>query len=209
MSALPTAARTRASPRTRVPTTAPSGITLTVAAAAIGDTLQPATSSRTRRKRTALSAADTSARASAGRHENGGGDPGIARCAGAGPMSTATAASAAIGAWKMKIASQEKTSVSAPPSAGPIAVPSTAAPAHSRRPGPSPPPRIANTAIRPPAPPSAWPARATSSVVEVARSAHANDATAISASPPAPIARTETAPAARSSGSRATASTRV
>ena len=48
-------------------------------------------------------------------------------------MSTATAASAAIGAWKMKIARQEKTSVSAPPSAGP-----TRRPAPPRPPQPPP-----------------------------------------------------------------------
>jgi len=184
-------------------------MTLTVAAAAIGEMLHPATSRSTSRNRTALSAADTIASASAGRQANGSGEAGTDRCSGIGPASAATAATAAIGAWNTKIACHENSSVSTPPSAGPMAVPSTAAPAHMRRPAPSPPPRIANTAMRPPAPPRACSARPASRVVRSVESAHRTDAAAMSARPPAPIARTETRPAARSSGRSARASTRV
>ena len=138
ISALPTAARTRGSPCTRVPANAPSGMTLTVAAAAIGETLQPGDEQEHQQEQD---------RAERGRHHRQrerrppGERLGRARAPTGAPASARRARRrprrAAIGAWNTKIACQENSSVSTPPSAGPMAVPRTAAPAHmppARRP---------------------------------------------------------------------------
>ena len=69
-----------------------------------------------------------------------------------------------IGAWARKIARHEKACVSAPPSAGPTAIPKTDAATQSLRPVPGlPPSSRAKAATRPAAPPSAWTPRRTSS----------------------------------------------
>ena len=114
-------------------------MTVTAAAALSGLTFQPATSSRTSRKSTAASAAETSASASAGRSgEALAGARGRRRRARArARRGRRSRPAAATGTWKTKIARQSKASVSAPPTAGPSAVANTAAPSHSRRPGPA------------------------------------------------------------------------
>ena len=125
-----------------------------------------------------------------------------------GPRRTAIAPAAATGTWKTKIARQSKASVSAPPTAGPSAVANTAAPSHSRRPGPAPPSR-SKTVASPAAAPTAWAQRATSRPVRSSAPAHAALATAKSAKPPAPTARTDSAEAARSNGISVIARTTV
>jgi hypothetical protein len=155
-----------------------------------------------------VSAADTSASAIEGRGVKWSGAAvaaGARVATGAASRSrrpsAASVASAATGACARKIASHENASVSAPPSAGPIAVDSTAAPSHSRR---APrvsstcPTRRTNAATRPAAPPAACPPRATSSTTSEPASPHASEA---SAKTPNPIAPTRAAPCARTNRS--------
>ena len=126
----PAAARERGSPGTRAPITAAIGSTETASAASSGGTLQPATSSSTSRNSTAVSAAETSASASAGARAAATRAPPARRRLPARPARRPRPP-APTGTPTRKIARQSKASVSAPPSAGPIAVASTAAPSHS------------------------------------------------------------------------------
>jgi len=133
----PATARASAAPRTVEPARAASGSTVTVAAAASGSTLQPLISSRTSRNTTAVIAPDSSPSAAPATRSRGGRGSASWTVA-IGLASSAGAAASAIGAWAMKIARQSNSSVRTPPSAGPAAVPATAAPSHSRRPAPPP-----------------------------------------------------------------------
>ena len=104
-----------------------------------------------------------------------------------GVASSAEAAASAIGAWATKIARQN-SSVSAPPSAGPAAVPTTAAPTHSRRPDP-PPSSASNADASSAEAPSAWSARMTSSSSSELELAQPVEAAANRSAPAPPVAR--------------------
>ena len=143
ISAAPAAARVAAGPGMRDARMAAIGSTVTTPAAASGDRLQPETSSSTSRNSTAVSAADTSASAAAGAgRTRGSGSAGAASVSALRSVSRraatthAIAPAAAIGAWTKKIARQSNACVTAPPSAGPAAVPNTAAAVHKREPAP-------------------------------------------------------------------------
>ena len=88
----------------------------------------------------------------------------------------------------MKIARQSKASVSNPPSAGPAAVPATAAPIQSLRPAP-PPSSASKAAASSAAPPIACSARITSSSSSEPALAQPIEAAVNSRAPAAPVAR--------------------
>ena len=92
-----------------------------------------------------------------------------------------------IGAWARKIARHENAWVSAPPSAGPMAIPKTDAATHIRRPAPGlPPSRRAKAETSPAAPPSAWTPRSTSSSPSEFEAPQPSDATRKRAKPAGP-----------------------
>ena len=126
-----------------------------------------------------------------------------------GPARHATAAAAPNGTEKTKIARQSNSCVSAPPSAGPNAVATTAAPIHNRRADRSSAAITENAATSPAAPPSACTERAISRPVRSFALAAATEATANTTNPVAPIERAPRFVAARSSGISATARTIV
>ena len=152
-SSAPPAASTGGGPAMRVAASAASGITLTASAALSGSMPQPVISNRTTRNSAAAIAPETSPRASArptaqrGRSRTAGtAGPGSPRSARLrrrprrrpgripGRSSAPSAAGRAIstaGAWNRKIERQPKAWVSAPPMAGPAAVPRRAASRHS------------------------------------------------------------------------------
>src|SRR4051794_27778275 len=192
ISSAPAAARMPGAPGIRWARMAATGRTVTASAAATGSTLQPATSSRTSRKRTAVSAAETRASAAAGpagKALRGGAGVALVR-----ERAAATAAASAIGAWTMKIARQSNSWVGAPPSAGPAAVPKTAAATHRRRPR-SPASISVKTASSAAAPPAACSERPASSTPSESAAAHSSEAAAKS---PRPMAPTRAAPWRRS-----------
>src|SRR3954469_7310408 len=213
-STAPAPARATAEPRTVDAISAAIGSTVTPAAAASGESAKPATSSSTSRNSTAVNAADVNASAApvgdakragaavaATLSSGGAASPRAhsgpnASCdvtAGSAPILARQhpiAAAAHTGAWRAKIARQSNASVSAPPIAGPAAVPAKAAPSHSRRPcDEEPASRMSNAAIRPAAAPAAWIARNTSSGPSEPATAHPADAAAHTSSPPAPRRR--------------------
>ena len=190
---------------------AASGITVTTAAAASGVWPQPLISSSTTRNSAAVSAADSSASdtfaASAGRPAGVDAGAGFAERRGI----SASAASAS-GTCTKKIACQLIASVSTPPTAGPAAAPSPPAAAHTPTARFSEPATVessssaAHTAA---APPTAWPARETSSQVKSGASAQPSEAAANSSRP-----AEQTTPGANrrdryAAGTATTASTRL
>jgi len=158
------------------------GSAVTAPAAASGSTLKPATSSRTSRNSTAVNAAETRASATAGPVRNGSRSS-ASSGGSSGSRHEAIAAATAIGAWTMKTHCHDRTCVTAPPSAGPAAVPKTAAAVHRCRPSR---PTPAKAATRPAAPPTAWNERATSRTPSESEAAHASEATANRAKPATP-----------------------
>ena len=195
---------------------AATGSTLTARAAARGSTLQPATSSSTTRKMTAVSAAERRARATAGRSASGESPAASARrppASGPRPR-TAQRATASPGTTSgtcaRKIARQSNASVSAPPRAGPIAAPKMEAVNQSRRPGPSwPASSSAKTPIRAAAPPTAWTPRSHSRPSSVSERPQASEAAPKTAIPPAAVNGPPIRRDTQTSGSSATASTAV
>ena len=217
--AQPVIARSLASPRSRVPTSAETGTIATTRAASSGDSDHPETSRRTSRNNTALSAAETRASAVAGpswmRSRVGGfscrpawdgdsgtiGSPREAR--------NAAAESAPTGACTRKIARQSSNSVRSPPKAGPAAAPSTAAEVQSRSRSRSPAVRKAKPQTSPAAAPSACsPRRMRSGASEPTRP-HPNPAAAKTTKPAAPRRLEPICRRRRSAGISAAASTSV
>ena len=184
----PAAARVAAGARTNEPATAAIGSTVTAAAAASGSTLQPLIRSNTSRKTTAVRAPGEQRQCERREQVAAGHRHALAdrrrRARRAAPASAARA----IGACTMKIARQSKSCVRSPPSAGPAAVPATAAPIQSRRPAP-PPSSASNAAVSSAAPPSACSARITSSSSSESALAQPTDAAANSSAPAGPVAR--------------------
>jgi hypothetical protein len=123
--------------------------------------LQPETSRSTTRKTTAVREAESRPSAIAGRQGSGEDAWPVSRTAtSAGSVRAICRATkspgSTIGACARKIARHENAWVSAPPSAGPMAIPNTDAATHIRRPAPGlPPSRSANEETSPAAPPSA------------------------------------------------------
>ena len=183
----PASARAPGGPLTNEPATAASGSIVTAAAAASGATLQPLISISTSRKITAVSAPDSRASAAADSTSRGGRGS-ASRTAAIGLAASAGAAASAIGAWATKIARQSNSSVRMPPSAGPAAVPATAAPTQSLRPAP-PPSRASKAAASSAEAPTAWSARMTSSSSSEFALAQPIDAAANRSAPAAPVAR--------------------
>ncbi len=183
----PATARVTGAPRMNDPATAATGRTVTAAAAASGSMLQPLISNRTSRKTTAVSAPDSSVSAIAASTSLGGRGR-CSRTVAIGVASSAGAAASAIGACTRKIARQSNASVRMPPSAGPAAVPATAAPSHRRRPLP-PPSSASNAAASSADAPIAWSARIKSRNSSESAAAHPSEAAANSSAPAAPVAR--------------------
>ncbi len=89
----------------------------------------------------------------------------------------------------MKIARHVNAWVSAPPSAGPIAVLTSTTASHSWRCGRSPVCSSANAATSAPAPPIAWIPRPTSRTSNAFAREHSTEASANTRKPPTPTAR--------------------
>ena len=212
----PATARVSGSPPRRADRTAAIGRAVTASAAAIGSMLHPAISNRTTKKTTAVRAAETRARAIRGRASSRDDGPASTPpSAGArGPSRNAAAMQAmapgtTIGSCTRKIARQSKTSVSTPPSAGPVAVPKTDAATHRRRPWPGEPPSSrSNAATSPAAPPTACTARSASSVSRSSTRPQASDESPKTTRPTAPsraaLHRLATSTAAGSATARTT-----
>ena len=207
----PATALISGSPGSREEAIAAIGSTLTARAAASGSMLQPETSRSTTRKMTAVSEAESSASATAGRQGKGEEASPASRTAVSADSVRATCRATSspgstIGACAKKIARHENAWVSAPPSAGPIAIPKTDAATHMRRPGPGlPPSRSANAETNPAAPPSAWTPRRTSSRPSELEAPQPSDATRNRAKPAAPTGASPKRRQSRVAGSRASA----